>query len=319
MPLVNYTRLPGRFRGFFRGHSLWMAEDHLLIVDSTRVSETYQRFYLRDIQTIIVRKTPRFRIPYYWTLLAVVAVVVLLASTNPFRPAFFWPSFVALAGVVLYVYIASMFQSCTCHLMTRVTKAELPSLFRLRAAQQFVDAVSPRLIATQGQLSADWIERSATLEENVTAADRNPDSPVDLLPSAEFSWLNVLVFALVALDGLLTIYQLQTGDPESTSKAGMLNLIALAVAASFALVRLTRQKASAGLRGLVLGGLLVVGAVMYASSMLQSIDQQFYHQSFRNPLRYSGMKQLAWFEVLADAAVALPGMILAFRLKESAG
>ena len=316
MSRANYTRMPGRFRGFFRGHSLWMGEDHLLLVDSTRVSEMYQRFYLRDIQTIIVRKTPRFRIPYYWTVLAVFLLIVSVVSTRPFRPALFWPSFLLLAAVVVYLYLASMFQSCTCHLITRVTKAELPSLFRLRAAQNFVDALSPRLIATQGQLAADWIERSATLEENVTAADRNPDSPVELLPAAEFSWLNILVFALVAVDAGLTVYQLRTGDAGSLSTLAMLNLIALVVSASFAIVRLTRQKASLALRAFVLGGLLVVGAVMYASSMLQSIDQQLYHQTFRNVLQYSGMKQLAWFEVGADMVIAIPGLILALRLKE---
>src|SRR5690242_8964250 len=101
----SYTRMPGQFRGVFRRFSLWMGDDHLLLVDSTRFSESYKRFYLRDIQSIIVRRTPRYRVPYYWIVLAIVAITLLLVGLQPFRGFLFWPGLVLITGEILYLYI----------------------------------------------------------------------------------------------------------------------------------------------------------------------------------------------------------------------
>jgi hypothetical protein len=313
---VPYRKLPGDFRGFFRRNTLWIGADHLLQVDSSRFSETYKRFYLRDIQTIIVRKTPRFVLPYYWVVLAGIALIALLAGLTPFRQGLFWPSVAVLAAIAVYLYVASMFQSCACHLITRVNKVELPSLFRLRSARQFVDVMAPQITAAQGALPANWVERSTTIEELSTAADRNPDTPIDLLPSGEFSWLTVMVFVLVLVDAGLTWLQLRMNDSASLSTPNMTNMVALAVCATFAIVRLTRQKGSRALRRLVLAGICVVAAATYGSVLLQSFDQQFYHQTFKNVLLYVGMRQLGIAEIVADFAVGIPGLVLAFRQKQ---
>jgi hypothetical protein len=317
---VPYRRLPGDFRGFFRRNTLWLGSDHLLLVDSTRFSETYKRFYLRDIQTIIVRKTPRFVLPYYWVLLAGVALIVLLiglGQARQVRVGLFWLAVATLAGVSLYLYIASMFQSCTCHLVTRVNNVELTSLFRLRAARQFVEVMAPGIVAAQGQLPADWLERSTSLEELSTAADRNPDAPVDLLPPGQFSFITVVVFLLVLADAALAWLQLRTNDSISLSVPNTLNMIALAICATIAIVRMSRQSGGRGLRMLVLAGLFVVAGVTYGGVLVQSFDRQFFRETSTNPLLYHGMRQLVMAEIVADIAVAIPGLILAFRQKQS--
>lgn len=40
-------------------NTLWAGPDHLLLVMSTGVSETYRRFYYRDIRYIVAGKTGR--------------------------------------------------------------------------------------------------------------------------------------------------------------------------------------------------------------------------------------------------------------------
>jgi hypothetical protein len=310
---VLYRKMPGDFRGFFRRNTLWLGGDHLLLVDSSRFSETYKRFYLRDIQSVVIRKTARLALPYYWVLLACVAIIVLLVGLRPFLPWLFWTSVVTLAGLTLYLYIASVFQSCACHLITRVNKVELPSLFRLGSANRFVDILTPRIITAQGQLPADWVERSTTLEELSTAADRNPEATVDLLPAGQFSWLPIVVFLLVLFDAALTTLQLRANNSSLLSTPNMLNLVALAVCATISIVRLSRQKGGRPLRMIVVAGLVEVAAITYASVMLQSFDQQLTHQTYKNVLQYPGMRPLAIVEVLLDAIVAIPGLILAFR------
>jgi len=313
-----YEKLPGDFRGVFRRNSLWLAPDHLLLVDSSRFSETYKRFYLRDIQTVIVRKTPRFVIPYYWLVLAGVAVLTLVAGLAPMRHGLLWFSGAVLAGIAGYLYFASMFQSCACHLVTRVNRVELPSLFRLSAARRFIEIVTPRIHAAQGELPPDWINRSTTLEELSTAPARGGEAPVPLLATGQFSWITFSVFVLVLADAALTWQQLRTNDAGSLSSLNMLNMVALAVCATISIVQLTRSRSGRVLRALVLAGLLVVAAVTYGSMLLQSIDQQVYHRTFENVLQYIGMRPLAIAEIVADVAIAVPGLLLASVRKRGA-
>ena len=55
---MKYKRLASN-RGLGKLHSLWLAEDHLLVVESTGYSEEYTRYYLKDIQAIISRRSSR--------------------------------------------------------------------------------------------------------------------------------------------------------------------------------------------------------------------------------------------------------------------
>src|SRR6185503_16307515 len=54
-----YRRLPGRESGLLSYSRLWLGPDHLLLARTTFFSEEYKRFYFRDIQAIVMRKTRR--------------------------------------------------------------------------------------------------------------------------------------------------------------------------------------------------------------------------------------------------------------------
>ena len=309
---VSYRKLPGDYRGVLRRNSLWLADDHLLLVDSTRFSETYKRFYLRDIQTILVRRAPRFVLSVYWLLVALAAFVVLLIGLNPSRQPLFWTGVAILSGEALYLYLASVFQSCVCHLITRANNVELLALVRLRSASRFVEIMVPHIVAAQGALPADWLERSTTLED-LTHPAPNPGSTVELLPAARFSFLTTLVFLLVLIDATLTWLQLRFNDAHYLAVPNMVNMGALAICATIVIVRLTRRKGGRALRMLVLAGLFVVAAVTYGSVVVQSFDQQFFHKTYANVLQYPGVRQLGIAEIVADFAVAAPGLILCLR------
>src|SRR5438270_7546384 len=91
----EYRRLPGR--GYRRQGSwiaatrtistLWMSKDHLLCIDSMGgYSEDYKRFYYRDIQAIIVRKTKKHRI-WNWVfclILGICGVVLTVGISDIF-------------------------------------------------------------------------------------------------------------------------------------------------------------------------------------------------------------------------------------------
>src|ERR1700693_1356242 len=53
--------------------SLWLGPDHLLYVESNGYTETYKRFYFRDIQAFTVQQTPTAR-----TVSIIIFVMTLL-------------------------------------------------------------------------------------------------------------------------------------------------------------------------------------------------------------------------------------------------
>src|SRR5208283_5906459 len=55
---LTRERTPARFAvASIARSSLWLGDDHLLFVECTGYTETYKRFYFRDIQAITIRKT----------------------------------------------------------------------------------------------------------------------------------------------------------------------------------------------------------------------------------------------------------------------
>ena len=68
-----YRRLTGRRRGFTGFTQLWLAPDHILLVQNNRFSEHYRRFALADIQAIVVTALPD-RMP--WQILALAASIL---------------------------------------------------------------------------------------------------------------------------------------------------------------------------------------------------------------------------------------------------
>ena len=60
-----YRKLPGRGLAFAGIGRLWLAEDHLLEVESLLLHERYRRFFLPDIAALVVRRT---KVRLIWNL-----------------------------------------------------------------------------------------------------------------------------------------------------------------------------------------------------------------------------------------------------------
>jgi hypothetical protein len=158
----EYRRLPGRGvrrQGFATAARtrLWLAKDHLLSVDYQWYSEDYKRFYFRDIQAVILRKTRTARtINEVLTPLTciVLALALSLSIAGSFDDGFaivWW-----IIGLVLLAFLVPnilMGPTCVCHLKTAVQTEELPSLRRLRRARKVLARVQPLIVAAQGELT----------------------------------------------------------------------------------------------------------------------------------------------------------------------
>jgi hypothetical protein len=160
----EYRRLPGRGikrQGFLAGSftarraRLWLGQDHLLSVESQWYTEEYRRFYFRDIQAIIIRKTLTGRIINI--VLGVLALLNLLgafASTDGLRV--FWS---VIMGVFAFFLLLNTLAGPTsaCHLRTAVQTEELASLRRVRRARKVLARVRPLIAEAQGELTPEEI------------------------------------------------------------------------------------------------------------------------------------------------------------------
>jgi hypothetical protein len=151
-----YEKLPGR--GLRREGwiaitrircTLWLAKDHILSVDNRVFSESYKRFYFRDIQAIILQRTNRARVwNTIWAGLDVLALLLALVFKG-------YGLLICLifAGLFTVALLINWFQgpTCTCELITAVQRETLPSIGRLKTAEKVLPLLRRIIKRSQGE------------------------------------------------------------------------------------------------------------------------------------------------------------------------
>jgi hypothetical protein len=176
----EYQRLPGRGmrvdgnRMFAISRSLcslWLGEDHLLLVERLGYTETYKRFYFRDIQAVIIRKTNKAAVGNYvlgfFTLLF--AVWALYVRNLPGQVAL-W----ILFGFFGIFTLLNLWRgpSCVTYIKTAVQTEQLPPWNRLRATRKGMNRIRPQLLQAQGDVSAQ--ELRVRLEDLLRRETQGP-------------------------------------------------------------------------------------------------------------------------------------------------
>ncbi len=165
----KYSRLPGKKRKFLGKDTLWTESDHILMVESSGMSEDYKRFYFKDIQSISITKTLSATITN-----SILAVVIILFSI---WAAYLWKSLNAasafpliVACVCLFYLVINLFKgaSCNCWLTTAVQRVKLTPVNRCRAAIKMMEILGPKIEQQQG------IATSNVLDEIIKKAESNP-------------------------------------------------------------------------------------------------------------------------------------------------
>jgi hypothetical protein len=147
--------------------SLWLGSDHLLFVECTGYTESYKRFYFRDIQAITIRQTK-----LWWLWIALLALPFLLfaiglsfgvvsIATQGLKSNDL-PVMIALgipAAFFLLFLILNFFwgPSCRVQLRTAVQTEELGSISRVRQARRILNRIRPLIVEAQGQLTPEEV------------------------------------------------------------------------------------------------------------------------------------------------------------------
>jgi hypothetical protein len=222
----NYQRLKAGRRGVFGQSSYWLGANHLLVVEVANYVERYRRFYYSDVQAIVVQHS-NLRL---WTNLvlgfftfAALAIGVLLAVT-PLRNGFTEGDYIAVGvwlGVALLFAVFLLVNTlrgptCSVHVRTAVQTQKLSGLSRWRAADTFVAALQPLIVAAQGQLAPDemWqrLQQSAAEAGSVAVtgagAELPPVAPSPPTPPPRRHYqskMHAILFWLLLADGPLTL------------------------------------------------------------------------------------------------------------------
>src|SRR3954463_10314707 len=115
-----YKKLPGFGRGLASYTRLYLGADHLLQVSSTMFTERYKRFYFRDVQAIIILRTPIW-IWFMFALGGCGALMLFIALISQDDKVAVWV-FSVLAGLFLTFAVAHALRgpSCRCYIRTAV-------------------------------------------------------------------------------------------------------------------------------------------------------------------------------------------------------
>ena len=298
-PSTPYRKLPGRLRGIGYGSSVWLAPDHLLLVRTRMFREEYKRFYLRDIQAIVMAARPRF-------LISTRSLAIALAWLFPWASWFlllsgfgvvWWAVAAILAGAWL---VFSFFFSCTCRLYTAVSNDPLPSLYRTWTARKFLDEVKPWIDEVQGSLDTNWAEAVESHAAGPAPASP-PTTPNAAAPALRTHTTACLVlvasFLAKATLDLLTLHSV------STAAVWILACLSLVQVASAILVMVERQRGilRAPIQRVAIAALVTQGLLYYVAAT---------SAAFLNPGRYvatGGFSRLMLpqFMVLREIAAVL--------------
>ncbi len=172
--MSEYSKLTGRKRSLLGYSQVWLGRDHILLLRSTRFTESYQRFALADIRAIVVTELPR-QIAF-----PLIGAAAILACAAGYLLAGFVLEkylFAAMAIVALAILIRDLALGprCLCRLQTAVSDELLPPVRRTRSARTFLATIVPLIESVQGKLAP---ERAAEVEPvPVPVAGKPPEVP----------------------------------------------------------------------------------------------------------------------------------------------
>lgn len=148
----TYQRLTRNTAGVGTYASLWLADDHVMVVRSSGYHESYARLQLSDMKAIFLTKTDR-RLWWgiFWGIIAgwsgIVLFITLQRGETPIASAIIFAT-----GMSAYLWNHFLGEGCRAFVLTGVQTAELPSLVRMKKGRQVLARLQPLILQAQAEL-----------------------------------------------------------------------------------------------------------------------------------------------------------------------
>ncbi|MDM8553245.1 hypothetical protein QUF75_00735 [Desulfococcaceae bacterium HSG7] len=198
----KYIRLPGKHKDLVGNYfHLWRAKDHLLSVSYRFGDEYYKRFYYKDIQTIIIRKTAFGKVQD-----GIMGGMTVLFGVMAFFTgdvgALIFGILASATTLLLFINIIFHGPTCECYIQTAVQKEKLKSLKFLKRAVKVTDIIKKLIEQAQGVISAQELNtafKAAASKETTVNIDETSSLPLH-------SNIHLALFILLVLLGLCVAY-----------------------------------------------------------------------------------------------------------------
>jgi hypothetical protein len=340
----TYSYIKGsKRRGFFGGYeSLWLAEDHLLLLRSSgwadRWRESSRRFYFHDIQGLIFCEDKKRRN----TCLAMLCpALIFLIMALLFRESGYL-FHIPIALIFLVLSMIQWFKGPTCitQIQTAVQSTRLPCV-RLRAAEKLKKQLQPLIEETQGCFENQHLtalqERSKKIavKEPLSAppsksAIGSQTNSKQTLPKFRNS-MHLLAFLFLLSQSVTAILTLLSGGVSLFYLDIILTLISL----SFLVMALYRQSRSQlqsnltwltwlGMATLVLFLLMNFGLLIEVFTNLSGVDAMpdNEYEMWRliadvNPADSTFLRLLLRAKIVTYGIISVIGLILSFKAGRS--
>ena len=151
-PSPAYRKLTRMHRGIGLMTQLWLGSDHLLHVTSTGYTESYRRFYLRDIQTLLVVHTGRRA---YIAILLVILLMGVSAIVNAADGGWLGLGITAGLFAPLFVWNHLLGAGCRVVVFSAVQQENIPSLSRLPKTRRILGELRWLIEAAQADLAVE--------------------------------------------------------------------------------------------------------------------------------------------------------------------
>jgi hypothetical protein len=256
--------------------TIWLADDHLLLRESIYgLSETYKRFYFRDVQAIVIRRSPRW---IAWISVWMILCLFFFAcSVTSHWRVWVWPFFSALCFVLTTIQLARG-PTCVTHLVTAVQRELLGSLNTLRKARRALKTLVPLIEEKQGRLDPAALGDSNTLPGQPSSAarpavpstgmERRAGAADSLVVASQLSRLSLphlLLFAATLAGGGAALWEFFRPSPASLVSAALL-LAAIIILSVVALVAQGRRRINMAVSSLtwtIMVGYIVAWLIIY--------------------------------------------------------
>jgi hypothetical protein len=303
----RYLRLPGRYNRPFSRHALWLAEDHVLSVQSNRLSEDYRRYYYRDIQAFVMQRASGIS-PWVFGAGALTAAFLLPGLFFDYQNPFLWTCGGIFLAVTLYLIASG--PACACYIQTAVSRDRLRSLHSIRVAEKALAIIQERVEQLQGPLRVEMASLPPALPSASSGAPAPP--PLPTLRAPDSGWLHAAFFSLLLVEAATALLTAR-GATTLIHVASAVLLIAQIGCIVAILVRHRRFEIDRKFKALVIASLVVTAGLSYAAVMLNAFDKSR-RQDF-TPVsgfveNYPGAVPLRLTSAAADGIIAVLGFVM---------
>ncbi len=257
---IDYKKFSGKKRNFIGTDRIWIGPDHLLMVESTGVSERYKRFFFKDIQAIRILKTKTwlFRLIFVSILFLLTGALGAWAWRGNSQEIVVFPALICLVFLYYLIRLLIKGPSCECWIYSSVQKEKIKSVTSVKSGKKLLELLIPQIEALQGTLPAEKIRK-----ERVTAKPSAILKHVSQTPLKKISkvW-HRLSFFLLMIHGVFLALTLLFHPPVMLITIGVLGLSVLLLS-TIAVVRQAGSDLSRRIKAITITALvfLILGSV----------------------------------------------------------